>query len=263
MTYPKIAFSEMLPPGVQVDELIENLATLDDIDFPSLRYKSNQFIPSLAMPEDAPHPDELEGIILFYHRQRGRFRDDLTQEDNHSFLCQSPCGRKGYTYIGDEGVLAPKDGIDCNQCPYLPFTKKSEFRVCRKQIKLFFLKKGGCIPLTLYLDPQTTEFFMNNYIMDLTSKGLYYFKVVTKISLKNGKPDFQIKGILEGKHTEFREFFKKTMKKDNTLYEDSFKASFPFGKITKCHCNLWKGCTCGVFIREQLAIINHRNGLGY
>jgi len=269
-SYPKIAFSEMLPPDfLSIDVLKENLASLDDIEFPHLRYQNNKFswYPNHVDENDKKY-SELEGIILFYRRQRGRFRDDLSQKENEKFSCQSPCGKKGYTFIGDEewnyGELVPKEGIECNRCPYSSFTKGSPLRVCRKQIKLFFLVKGSCLPQTLYLDPEAADLFTGSYLMNqVIRNGLAYYKVVTKISLKNGKPNFQIMGELEGKYKEFRDLFMDTMKKDNDLYDLYFKSSFPYGNVDICSCNLWQGCTCGMLHREQLAEINYYNEMGY
>jgi len=194
----------MLPSNILgIDELFENLKEMDDIDFPHLSYQNNKFswYPNHVDENDKKY-SELETIILYFRRQRGRFRDDLTQEEGENLSCQAPCGKKGYTYIGgeEEIVYVPEDGIECKRCPYSSFTKGSgsPFRVCRNQIKLFLLVKGSCVPQTLYLDPETSQFFANYYLInDLVAKGLSYPRVVTKISLKNGKPTFQMMGLLE------------------------------------------------------------------
>jgi hypothetical protein len=252
MNLSKIPFSKVLPAGVEVDTLLNNLQEWDDFDFPPLYYDDGKFTWGYADKEY----DELEGIIFFYQRQRGRFRDSIDQKEGQRLLCKSRCGKKGYTFIGggDNGlILTPEDGIECYRCPHAKITDALSLRVCRKQIKLFFLVKGNCIPHTLYLDPKTTENFINNYIMKLTMNGFFYFEVVTKIILKNDKPDFQIVGRLEGKHLETRDSFYESMKKDNTLYESQFLASFPNGKVVKCTCDIWKhGCICGVMQRERL-----------
>lgn len=266
-SYPKIPFLEMLPPDTTVQRLLDNIPeVLDEIDFPRLLYKNGKFVAGHGDEWDSKFND-LEGVILFYKRQRGRFRDDLTQKEGERFVCQAPCGKKGYTRVADyyeEGEIlpVPKDGIDCRQCSYMKFTQDSVLPICRNQCKLFFLIKGKIIPYALYLDPEASGFFWSSYLINtLVQKGLSYPKVVTKLSLKNGKPNFEIVGLLEGRHKEVRDAWLPSIKKKvNNLDEESFRISFPYGKVATCSCNLWRGCTCGMMHREQLAEFNYYTG---
>jgi len=255
----------MLPPDVEVDTLRENVESMDEFDLPFLTYKDNKFVSDVFSPsgvgkslDGKSYPTELEGVIIFYKRQRGRFRDRLAQEEGKDLKCHAPDGKTGYTYIGDPAELdtyIPKEGISCKQCPYKNFVKGSNFRVCRNQFKLYFLSKGTAVPHILYLDTETTELFVNNYLINtIVQKGLAYYKVVTKIGFKNGKPYFKIMGILEGNCKEFRDIWLSCIKSNvNDLNEESFRAAFPYGLVDKCHCNMWQGCTCGMLHREYMA----------
>lgn len=252
---PQVSVSEMLPPDVTIEDLFTE--DLNCIDFPKLTYRNGKFESEV----DGFDPSELEGVILYYRRQRGRFRKETAQIEGEKFLCQSLCGKKGHTdvkYADETGPSSkhPEEGIDCNSCAFSRFTSGSSFQVCRKQIKLYFLVKGHCVPYTLFLDQEATETFLNQYLMQLTMKYFSYPTVLTRLSVKNKRAIFEVIGKMKGK--ELREIWLSTIKKDDTMDEIYFKHSFPNGNITTCFCNLWQGCTCGMMQRERISKTTHR-----
>jgi len=222
--YDLAKVEDLLPANVDFDDMLENLAEMDNIEYPRIRFKKigkRPWLFYLTDDDDDQGVEEFEGVILFYGRQntywaQGYDKDNPTPPD-----CFSVDGK-----TGSKSREGNKFG-DCRSCHFNKFKSHptGKGKACRNQIKVYIQRVGNIVPSTLFLAPTSLGSFTRNYLMDqITQKGLSYWKVLTKFKVwqkddeNYARIKFEVGAVYKGEEVEplknMRGFWLETIQAD-------------------------------------------------
>jgi len=186
----------ILQPGGLGDDLAEVLAEnlggdqMTQFDFDRVKMPTggavNWEIPTLDGPTAAP---VIEGVIVKWATVRTywvRTPDDPESSGDAPPDCSSPDGHLGYGMYGVGSDLHPSG--ECQDCPMSQWESKPGGRgqACKQSRLLFMLLPGAILPTTVSLPP-TSLSAARSYMTRLTSQGISYYGVVTKIRLEKAQ----------------------------------------------------------------------------
>jgi len=216
---PLARSADLLPEDVDFNELLENLAEMDEVEFPRVRHKGGKFYFN-DDPSDKGC-EEFEAVVLFYGKQNTYWEGNYDPKNIVAPECFSVDGSNGSKPRDEAGKFGT-----CNDCALNQFgSGAGRGKACRNQLKLYIQKLGTTVPMTLFLPPTSIRAFESNYIIHkVTQKGLSYPKVVTKfLSYQQQgetyyRVNFEIAGQYKGEEADavkkLREYWLKAIKKD-------------------------------------------------
>jgi hypothetical protein len=140
--------------------------------------KSNQWeIPGLG--EEPETVSEVEGIITFHKFTRAYWPDEYGKGDEAP-VCRSD--------DGETGIGVP--GGNCETCPLARFTEDEDGEsvrpACRYAKQVFMRRPGEMLPILFTATPVNVD-NAERYFTRLSSKGLKFNHVVTKMSLEKAR----------------------------------------------------------------------------
>lgn len=211
--------ADLLPEDVDFDELLENLAEMDEVEFPRISHKNGKFFFS-DDPSDKG-TEEFEGIVLYYGKQNTYWEGTYDPKNITPPECYSVDGVTGSKPRDENGRFGR-----CDECELNKFgSGKGKGKACRNQTKLYIQKIGTTVPMVLFLPPTSIRAFESNYIIHkVTQRGLTYPKIVTKFTSFQAQNEtfyrinFEISGVYKGEDAQavkkFRDYWLKAIKKD-------------------------------------------------
>jgi hypothetical protein len=214
---PLALAKDLLPEDVDFNELLENLAEMDEVEFPRIRHKTGKFYFS----DDDKGTEEFEAVVLFYGKQNTYWDGNYDPKNISPPECFSVDGSSGSKPRDEQGRFG-----SCGDCALNQFgSGTGRGKACRNQLKLYVQKLGTTVPMTLFLAPTSIRAFESNYIIHkVTQKGLSYPKVVTKFTSYQQQGEthfrinFEIAGVYKGEEADslkkLREYWLKAIKKD-------------------------------------------------
>lgn len=219
-TPPALALAkDLLPEDVDFNELLENLAEMDEVEFPRVRHKGGKFYFTDDVADKGC--EEFEAVVLFYGKQNTYWDGNYDPKNISPPECHSVDGACGSKPRDEQGRFGA-----CNDCALNQFgSGAGRGKACRNQLKLYIQKLGTTVPSTLFLPPTSIRAFESNYIIHkVTQKGLSYPKVVTKfVSYQQQgethyRVNFEIAGVYKGEEADsvkkLREYWLKAIRKD-------------------------------------------------
>lgn len=136
-------------------------------------------IPTLEGPQSAK---EITGIIVFHRPPRAYWRDKYSGAG-------SPPDCKSNDGISGEG----DPGGACRQCPLAQFGsglddkgEKTDGQACKAMKFLFMFREGDLLPVLVVLPPTSVK-PIERYFLRLTSNGIPFYGVVTRLTLEATK----------------------------------------------------------------------------
>lgn len=135
-------------------------------------------VPSAGKPIGT---DTLEAVILFTKRTRAYWSSQTAQRGTPPDCTSDDC----MTGHGDNGE--GEGAHDCGSCPMAEWGSKDGGRgiACRETRILYLLFPHMNLPMALRVPPTSLK-AAREYLLSLSSLGLPYHKVLTRISLKKG-----------------------------------------------------------------------------
>ncbi|RJR13783.1 hypothetical protein C4588_00665 [Candidatus Parcubacteria bacterium] len=212
---------DLLPPEVDFDELLENLAEMDEVEFPRIRHKNGRFYFS-DDPADKG-VEEFVGVIFYYGKQNTYWAGTYDPKNIAPPDCFSVDGVTGSKARDDNGNFGT-----CQDCRLNQFgSGQGRGKACRNQVKLYIHRLGTTVPMTLFLAPTTIRNFENNYILGkVVQKGLSFAKIVTKFvsyqvpAETHYRVNFEIVSSYKGADADavkkLRDYWLRAIKKDRT-----------------------------------------------
>lgn len=213
--------SDLLPEDVDFNELLENLAEMDEVEFPRISHKNGKFFFS-DDPSDKG-TESFEGVVLFYGKQNTYWEGKYDPKAKTPPECFSVDGVSGSKPRDENGRFG-----SCEDCKLNQFgSGQGKGKACRNQTKLYVQKVGTTVPMILFLPPTSIRAFESNYIIHkVTQKGLSYPKVVTRFVSYQApnetyyRMNFEIAGVYKGDEAnsvkKLREYWLKAIKKDRS-----------------------------------------------
>lgn len=181
MTKKEAAALSIVPHGNIAEIISENLGggisamDLDRVKIPSGGGIAWE-VPSLEGSEMAK---TLEGVII-YHMDTNAYWPDAIDDGAHvPPACVSRNGRMG---LGTPGGM-------CATCALNQFgtdSKKGRGKACKNMKMLFVLQPGKLLPLAILLPPTSIP-PVKKYLLQLTSEGMPFYGVKSKLSLVKDK----------------------------------------------------------------------------
>jgi hypothetical protein len=210
---------DLLPAEVDFNELLENLAEMDEVEFPRVRHKGGKFY--FTDDQADKGVEEFEAVILYYGKQNTYWEGKYDPKVITPPDCFSVDGTTGSKPRDEQNRFGA-----CTDCALNQWASgQGRGKACRNQLKLYVQILGTTVPMTLFLPPTSIRAFESNYIIHkVTQKGLSYPKVVTKfISYQQQgethfRVNFEIAGQYKGEEADavkkLRDFWLKAIKKD-------------------------------------------------
>ena len=124
---------------------------------------------------------EVRGVIIHTKKQRVYFKTKFGQGENGPPSCQSDDGEMGFGVRFDHET-APSE-YPCQTCPLAQFGPNGERPPCREQARLFIIREGDMLPVSLVVPPTSLK-PMRDYFLSLTTGGDVYYGVVTSFTLE-------------------------------------------------------------------------------
>lgn len=166
-------------------EVKENLASVENYRLPRAKLTSEGF----ELAEGEEPVEELEGILVHAKKTNVYYDKPFNPADVTPPTCFSLDGEKP-----DKSIAKPVFAT-CKGCPMAEFGTNSmkSGKACRNLKPLFLIRPTedglSIIPRQITITPTSLK-AANQYLMDLTERGLNYRKVVTKITtFKDNKAD--------------------------------------------------------------------------
>lgn len=152
-------------------------------------------LPRIKMPagggrawdiEGEPPTAILEGVIVSWHTARSFWFKSLDDSDETTPPdCSSMDGQMGNGEFGP-GSAGNPSGV-CAECPMNQYGSGGQnSKACKEQRQLFLLQPGAVLPIVISLPPTSLAPF-RKYMTNLSSKGLPYYGVTTRLGLKAEK----------------------------------------------------------------------------
>jgi len=218
--------TDLLPEGTEFEVLVENLAEMNEMDFPRIRFNNGKFKFSDDQEEGV---DEFEGVLLFYGRQNTYWEGNYDSNNPTPPECFSVDGESGSKSRDSSGCYG-----ECKSCAYNKFGSGiGKGKLCRNQMKLYIHVLGTTVPHALFLAPTSLGGFTQNFIMNkIVQRGLSYFKVITKVkSFKKAASDtyfrigFEVSNVFKGEEAEkvkdIRNYWLEPIKSDRSRLDAS------------------------------------------
>lgn len=157
----------------RVKEIADNLESMEDFQLPRARMTSEGF--ELVDGDDPV--TELDGVIVHTRKVNVYYKDAYNPDEATPPTCASSDG------------IAPDSGTElqhptCKGCPMAEFGTNSmkSGKACRNLKPLYLLLSDEAImPRQVTVTPASLK-VANQYLMDLTERGISYRKVKTKIT---------------------------------------------------------------------------------
>lgn len=213
-TYEIATISSLMPEDVKWEDMKENLAELD-ISSPRIRFSSSDALFFLS-EDDAEGVKSFSGIIHWYTKQNTYWESSFDQNNTGPPTCFSKDGKTGSKFG------------DCISCKFNQFgSNGGKGKACRNQIKLFVQVEGRAIPMTLLVSPKNLRAFTNAFMVDVTQRGLAYWKVKARFTAYKNKEKreayarlkIEIGGVFKGDElkqlSEIREFWLKPIQTEH------------------------------------------------
>jgi hypothetical protein len=167
-----------------IQELIqENLGTdsidiyqLDQVKMPS-GGSTTWIVPSIEGDKDER---VIEGVIAYWHLDKAFWRERMEESGGGSAPdCRGVLVDQGNFKVW-HGVGDP--GIFCDGCPMNVFPEGGGRKPCKDMARLYVLRPGDVMPLVITLSPASIK-PLQQYMRRLTTNGMQYWTVVTKLAL--------------------------------------------------------------------------------
>lgn len=130
-----------------------------------------------AFGEGAESTPTLEVIIVAMHDARIYYEKSMEEAKKTGEVNQPDC-------ISPDGVFGNgKPGGKCKDCPYSKWGSKGKGQACAQRKQLLLAMPGKLIPLGLSIPPTSVR-ALDKYMMRLSSNDLFFYEVVTAISLE-------------------------------------------------------------------------------
>lgn len=137
-------------------------------------------VPSL---EGERNEESIEGVIVFWKEPRAYWAQDF---DSSGGGTPPDCS----SGMGDVGIGIP--GGDCSKCPLAAFGsaekngEKAAGQACKQMRMIFLLREGGLLPIVVTAPP-TSLGNARQYFLRLSSNGVPFYGVKTRLRLKKDK----------------------------------------------------------------------------
>lgn len=205
--YELAKVEEFLPEEIAWDDIKENVKDLD-LTCPRIRFSSSDATFALSEDEDSEAVKTFTGVILWWTRQNTYWSGPYESGNTLPPDCFSLDGKTGSKFG------------NCGQCQFNQFGSAAtgKGKACRNQIKLYIQLERKAIPMTFFLSPKNLAAFNKAFLIDVTQKGLSYWKVKAKFTAYKksrtenyGRVKIEIAGLFKGdeltKLTEIRNFW--------------------------------------------------------
>lgn len=171
-------------------------------------------VPSLT--GKAENIEELEGVILYWHRHRAYWEKGMDQGGKSSPDCASRDGLVGRVNPESEAEDRGQGG-ECERCPLSKFGSAADGRrqACKDQRRVFLLRPGRMLPTVVNLAP-TSAAAMKAFMTSLTAENIPYYRCLVGITLESevsagnvdyAKARFGVKDVMdEATFEQFRPF---------------------------------------------------------
>lgn len=145
---------------------------------------------------DEPPVAVLEGVIVSWHTARSFWFRSLDDSDETTPPdCASMDGQLGNGEFGPGSQGNPSG--ECAVCPMNAYgSGGANSKACKEQRQLFLLQPGSVLPLVVSLPPTSLAPF-RKYMTRLASKGIPYYGVVTRMSLRAEKSGANTYSVVE------------------------------------------------------------------
>jgi hypothetical protein len=164
--------------------------------------------------------EELEGVILYWHRHRAYWEKGMDQGGKSAPDCSSPDGLIGRVNP-ESGAADRGQGGDCSRCPLAQFGSAADGRrqACKDQRRVFLLRPGRMLPSVVNLAP-TSASVMKAFLTNLTGENIPYFRCVIGMSLEQdvsannvdyAKVKFRVKNVMTAEEYEALRPFREQM----------------------------------------------------
>lgn len=219
--------AELLPDAVEFDELLENLAELNEVEFPRIRHKTGKFFFS-DDPSDKG-VEEFEGVIYYYGRQNTYWDGPFDAKNPTPPVCYSVDGIKGSKPADGQGHFG-----ECSKCKWNEFktAAQGKGKACRNQFKLYVQRLGTTVPMVLMIAPTSMKNFESSFLMSkVTQRGLNYARIVTRFKSYQAPNEthfqitFEVGGVFKGDEAatikKLREYWLTPIKRDRSRLDVS------------------------------------------
>lgn len=158
-------------------EVSDNLKSVENYRLPRAKLTSEGF----ELAEGEEPVEELEGILIHAKKTNVYYDKPYNPSDVTPPTCFSLDGDKP-----DKSIQKPVHAT-CKGCPMAEFGTNSmkSGKACRNLKPLFLIRQGedgiSIIPRQITITPTSLK-SANQYLMDLTERGIAYRKVLTKIT---------------------------------------------------------------------------------
>lgn len=143
-------------------------------------------VPTISGPESQR---EIEGVVALWQQPRSYWERSLDEAGDDGTTppdCASEDSRTGYGMYGVGSDLHPSGA--CADCPMNQWESapKGGGKACSEQRLLFLLQPNNVLPAVVQLPPTSVRHW-KKYSMRLSSAGLPYYGIVTKLGLTQEK----------------------------------------------------------------------------
>lgn len=197
-TYEIAKVESLLPEDVDWNDIKENLRDLD-LSCPRIKFSSSDAAFLLSEGDEVEPVKSFTGVILWWTRQNTYWEGAYSAENVSPPDCFSLDGKAGSKFG------------NCSTCQFNQFGSAATGRgkACRNQIKLYVQLERKAIPMTFFLSPKNLSAFNKAFLIDVTQRGLSYWKVKAKFTAykKSRTENFarikiEIEGLFKGDELE-------------------------------------------------------------
>lgn len=168
-----------------LDEVRDNLKSVENYRLPRAKVTGEGFM----LSDDDEPTSTLEGVLIHAKKTNVYYDKPYNAADVTPPTCFSTDGDKP-----DKSIQKPVHAT-CKGCPMAEFgtNQMKSGKACRNLKPLFLIRKTedgfSIIPRQITITPTSLK-AANNYLMDLTERGISYRKVMTKlVAEKENKAD--------------------------------------------------------------------------
>jgi len=181
-TNGKDAALAAFPAGAAIKELInDNMdGVLDVSNLDRIKVPSGGMAAWMVPTLDGEEPvKELEGIIIYKQLQNVYWATPVTSGAGNPPDCVARDAMRG---VGDPGG-------DCMTCPYNQFGSDADGgrgKACKNIMIIYLLEQGKILPTAVFIPPTSVPAIKKHFAR-ITSAGIAYYNVITRLGLEKTK----------------------------------------------------------------------------